>query len=148
MLQEQQTALVSTAFSPVVRESLDLACAIFDSRGEMVGQSTGGTPGHINAMATGMRHFVERFPPGRLRDGDVLITNDPWMTAGQINDLTIATPVYRDGRLVAWFASAATPRTSAAGSCRPRRPRCSRRGCGCRSCGCAPPRDPTRCSSS
>ena len=63
MLQEQQTALVSTAFSPVVRESLDLACAVFDSRGEMVGQSVGGTPGHINAMATGMRHFVDRFPP-------------------------------------------------------------------------------------
>ena len=105
MLQEQQTALVSTAFSPVVRESLDLACAVFDSRGEMVGQSTAGTPGHINAMATGMRHFVDRFPPERLRDGDVLITNDPWMTAGQINDLTIATPVYRDGRLIAWFAS-------------------------------------------
>ena len=52
-----------------------------------------------------MRHFVDRFPPERLRDGDVLITNDPWMTAGQINDLTIATPVYRDGRLIAWFAS-------------------------------------------
>ena len=105
MLQEQQTALVSTAFSPVVRESLDLACAVFDSHGEMVGQSVGGTPGHINAMATGMRHFVERFPPERLSDGDVLITNDPWLTAGQINDLTIATPVYRGGRIIAWFAS-------------------------------------------
>ncbi len=105
MLQEQQTALVSTAFSPVVRESLDLACAVFDSRGEMIGQSVGGTPGHINAMATGLRHVVETYPPERLADGDVLITNDPWLTAGQINDLTITTPVYRDGRLVAWFAS-------------------------------------------
>jgi N-methylhydantoinase B len=32
VLAEQQNALVNTAFSSVVRESLDLACAVFDSR--------------------------------------------------------------------------------------------------------------------
>ncbi|MBA0051106.1 hydantoinase B/oxoprolinase family protein [Streptomyces sp. AJS327] len=105
LLDEQQTALVNTAFSPVVRECLDLACAVFDSRGRMVGQSSGGTPGHINAMATGMSHIVAKYEPGALAEGDVLITNDPWMTAGQINDITVATPVFRAGRLVAWFAS-------------------------------------------
>lgn len=105
LLDEQQAALVNTAFSPVVRESLDLACAVFDSGGDMIGQSSGGTPGHINAMATGMEHIVATYPPHALADGDVLLTNDPWMTAGQINDLTVATPVFRDGALVAWFAS-------------------------------------------
>ncbi|MET8997874.1 hydantoinase B/oxoprolinase family protein [Amycolatopsis sp. NPDC004169] len=105
ILAEQQNALVNTAFSAVVRESLDLACAVFDSRGEMIGQSVGGTPGHINAMATGMHHFVAAYPPETLEPGDVLLTNDPWQTAGQINDITVATPVFRGGRLVAWFAS-------------------------------------------
>lgn len=105
ILAEQQNALVNTAFSAVVRESLDLACAVFDSRGEMIGQSVGGTPGHINAMATGMHHFVAAYPPDTLEPGDVLLTNDPWQTAGQINDITVATPVFRRGRLVAWFAS-------------------------------------------
>ncbi|MDQ7804879.1 hydantoinase B/oxoprolinase family protein [Amycolatopsis sp. A133] len=105
ILAEQQNALVNTAFSAVVRESLDLACAVFDSRGEMIGQSVGGTPGHINAMATGMHHFVAQYPPETLEPGDVLLTNDPWQTAGQINDITVATPVFRHGRLVAWFAS-------------------------------------------
>lgn len=37
ILAEQQNALFNTAFSAVVRESLDLACAVFDSRGEMIG---------------------------------------------------------------------------------------------------------------
>ncbi|MGC7099447.1 hydantoinase B/oxoprolinase family protein [Amycolatopsis lurida] len=105
ILAEQQNALVNTAFSSVVRESLDLACAVFDSRGEMIGQSVGGTPGHINAMATGMHHFVAAFPPERLAPGDVLLTNDPWQTAGQINDITVATPVFHRGRVIAWFAS-------------------------------------------
>jgi N-methylhydantoinase B len=105
ILAEQQNALVNTAFSSVVRESLDLACAVFDSRGEMIGQSVGGTPGHINAMATGMHHFVAAYPPEKLQPGDVLLTNDPWQTAGQINDITVATPVFLRGKIVAWFAS-------------------------------------------
>lgn len=105
LLDEQQSALIRTAFSPVVRESMDLACAVFDSHGEMVGQSSGGTPGHINAMATGMAHIVAETAHLDLGDGDVVITNDPWQTAGQINDITVATPVFHGDRLVAWFAS-------------------------------------------
>src|SRR5699024_3784222 len=105
MLDEQQTALINTAFSPVVRESYDLACAAFDSKGNMIGQSSAGTPGHINALATGMHHITSRYGLNELVEGDVLITNDPWMTAGQINDITVATPVFRKGKLVAWFAS-------------------------------------------
>lgn len=56
-------------------------------------------------MATGMHHFVAAYPPETLEPGDVLLTNDPWQTAGQINDITVATPVFLRGRLVAWFAS-------------------------------------------
>ena len=54
---EQQDALIRTAFSTIVRESQDLACGIFDTQGRMIGQSISGTPGHINAMATSMKHF-------------------------------------------------------------------------------------------
>ena len=33
---EQQIALMRTAFSTIVRESQDLACAVFDTRGQMI----------------------------------------------------------------------------------------------------------------
>jgi N-methylhydantoinase B len=102
---EQQAALMRTAFSTVVRESQDLACGVFDTAGNMVGQSETGTPGHINAMATCMRHFMAAYSETELEPGDVLITNDPWMTAGQINDITLVTPIFRDGRIVAYFAN-------------------------------------------
>ena len=102
---EQQDALIRTAFSTIVRESQDLACGLFDTRGRMIAQSLSGTPGHINAMATSMQHFLAAFPPERLSPGDVLITNDPWQTAGQINDITITTPVFKQDRLVALFAN-------------------------------------------
>ncbi len=102
---EQQDALMRTAFSTIVRESQDLACGLFDSRGRMVAQSISGTPGHINAMATSMRHFLSAYPLETLAPGDVLMTNDPWMTAGQINDITITTPIFDGDRPVALFAN-------------------------------------------
>jgi N-methylhydantoinase B len=102
---EQQDTLIRTAFSTIVRESQDLACGLFDTKGRMIAQSLSGTPGHINAMATSMKHFLAAFPPDKLEPGDVLITNDPWQTAGQINDITITTPIFRRGELVALFAN-------------------------------------------
>ena len=102
---EQQTTLIRTAFSTIVRESLDLACGVFDTRGQMIGQSLTGTPGHINPMATGAVHFLEAYPPETLEPGDVLVTNDPWQTAGQVNDFTVMTPVFRGSDIVAYFAN-------------------------------------------
>ena len=102
---EQQDTLIRTAFSTIVRESQDLACGMFDTKGRMIAQSLSGTPGHINAMATSMKHFLAAFPPDQLAPGDVLITNDPWQTAGQINDITITTPIFRNGKMGALFAN-------------------------------------------
>ena len=66
VVNEQQVALMRTAFSTVVRETQDLACGVFDARGRMIAQSLTGTPGHINAMATGVRHFLSAYPPAAL----------------------------------------------------------------------------------
>src|SRR5206468_749880 len=102
---EQQDALIRTAFSTIVRESQALACGMFDTRGRMIAQSISGTPGHINAMATSMKHFLAAFPSDRLAPGVVLLTNDPWQTAGQINDITITTPIFKNAGLVALVAN-------------------------------------------
>jgi N-methylhydantoinase B len=105
VVNEQQVALMRTAFSTVVRESQDLACGVFDTRGAMIAQSLTGTPGHINAMATGVQHFLKAYPAATLAPGDVLITNDPWQTAGQINDMTVLSPVFKGQRVIGYFAS-------------------------------------------
>jgi N-methylhydantoinase B len=102
---EQAAALQRTSFTPIVRESGDLSAAVFDARGRMLAQAVTGTPGHINSLATSMHHFLAAFPPETLRPGDVLITNDPWKTSGQLNDLSVVTPVFRRGRLVGFFGN-------------------------------------------
>ncbi|MEM6489344.1 MAG: hydantoinase B/oxoprolinase family protein [Pseudomonadota bacterium] len=102
---EQAAALMRSSFTSIVRDSGDLSAGVFDRRGRMVAQAVTGTPGHINSMATGMVHMLQKYPLDTLVEGDVLITNDPWMTASQLNDITVTTPIFRNGRIVAFFAS-------------------------------------------
>ena len=105
VVNEQAAGLVRSSFTSIVREAGDLSAGVFDRRGRMVAQAVTGTPGHINSMATGMPHILERFPIDSLRPGDVVATNDPWKTASQLNDITVATPIFRKGRAIALFAS-------------------------------------------
>ncbi len=105
VVNEQATALMRTSFTTVVRESGDLSAGVFDPRGNMIAQAVTGTPGHINSMATCIHHFLAEYPADTLRPGDVLITNDPVKTAGQLNDFTVITPVFRDDALIAFFGS-------------------------------------------
>ena len=105
VVNEQAAALMRTSFTSIVREAGDLSAGVFDRRGRMVAQAVTGTPGHINPMATCMHHFLAKYPAGSLRPGDVLITNDPWKTASQLNDITIVTPIFKGERLVALFGN-------------------------------------------
>ena len=105
VVEEQAQTLVRTAFSTSVREAGDLAAAVFDREGRMLAQAVTGTPGHINAMAEGMVHFVNHFPVEEMEPGDVFITNDPWKTSGHLHDFTVATPTFLNGRVVALFAN-------------------------------------------
>lgn len=102
---EQAAALMRTSFTPVVRESGDLSAALFDGEGRMLAQAVTGTPGHINSLATSMGHFLSAYPSPTLRPGDVLITNDPWQTSGQLNDLSVVTPAFLDGVLVGFLGN-------------------------------------------
>jgi N-methylhydantoinase B len=102
---EQARALQRAAFSPIVREAGDLANAVFDQRGRMVAQAVTGTPGHINSLARAATAVLDEYPPQSLVPGDVLITNDPYKTAGQLLDVTVLYPVFRAGKVIAFFGS-------------------------------------------
>lgn len=102
---EQAAALMRTSFTPIVREAGDLSAAVFDVHGRMLAQAVTGTPGHINALATGMKHFLRQFPAASLEPGDVLVTNDPWMTSGQLNDISVVTPVFSGSKLIGFFGN-------------------------------------------
>jgi N-methylhydantoinase B len=105
IVNEQATALQNASFTTVVREAGDLSAGVFDTQGNMIAQAVTGTPGHINTMAMAVRHFLKEYPWDTLEEGDSLISNDPWLTSGHLNDFTVVTPIFRKGRPVALFAN-------------------------------------------
>ena len=105
VVEEQAQTLVRTAFSTSVREAGDLAAAVFDRRGRMLAQAVTGTPGHINAMAEAVVHFIAKHPVDSMQPGDVFITNDPWLTSGHLHDFTVVTPTFLCDRVVGLFAN-------------------------------------------
>jgi len=104
VVEEQAQTLVRTAFSTAAREAGDISAGVFDMKGRMLAQAVTGTPGHINSMARSVVHFLDAVPAETLKDGDILITNDPWKGTGHLFDLTVVTPIFLDERPVALFA--------------------------------------------
>jgi N-methylhydantoinase B len=105
IVNEQAAALMHASFTTVVREAGDLSAGVFDSAGKMLAQAVTGTPGHINTMATCVRHFVNKHPLETLQPGDSLLTNDPWLGSGHLHDITVVTPAFKDGKGIGWFAN-------------------------------------------
>ena len=104
-IEEQAQTVIRTAFSQSVRECGDLAAGVFNRRGDMVAQAVTGTPGHVNAMAICIKHFVEKFPVDDMKPGDVYCTNDPWLSVGHYHDVTVVTPAFYKGRMVGLLAN-------------------------------------------
>jgi hypothetical protein len=103
IVEEQAQTLMRTAFSTTVRDAGDLSAALFDLEGRLIAEAVTGTPGHVNSMAAGVRHFIDRFPLDTMEPGDHFITNDPWLTAGHLHDVTVVSPAFHQGRIVGLF---------------------------------------------
>ena len=107
IVEEQAQALIRTAFSTSVREAGDLSAGVYNAKGEMLAQAVTGTPGHVNAMADAVPHFIRRIGRENIHEADVYITNDPWEGTGHLHDITVVTPSFHRGRHVGFFACTA-----------------------------------------
>ena len=104
VVEEQGQTLVRTAFSPIVRECGDISAGVFDLEGRMMAQAVTGTPDHVNSMAESVKHFINHFPLNTMNEGDIFITNDPWMGTGHLNDFVLTTPCFKDNKIVGLFS--------------------------------------------
>ncbi|WP_273692307.1 hydantoinase B/oxoprolinase family protein [Ketogulonicigenium vulgare] len=104
---EIATTLERTAFSLIVRDNQDYACALYDSRGVMLAQSSQCTPGQAGSTPTVIAEMLATYPPETLEDGDILICNDPWVGAGHAPDVFVATPVFHRGALIGFACTCA-----------------------------------------
>ena len=91
---ESAATLRRTSFSPIVRESNDFACVIFDAEGNAMAENTIGIPSFNMTLSRTLAHFLKIRPAPEWRPGDVGICNDPWLTSGHLPDITIVAPVF------------------------------------------------------
>ncbi|MBI4505167.1 MAG: hydantoinase B/oxoprolinase family protein [Chloroflexi bacterium] len=107
IVDEASATLVRTSFSTIVRESNDFACVLLDAQGNSLAQSSLSIPSFIGTLPVTVRHLLRRYPAETLRPGDILVTNDPWLGTGHLNDINVAVPIFHLGRLIAIAASTA-----------------------------------------
>jgi len=102
---EMDVVHTKAAFSPVVSEMSDRANAIIDpQRLEVVSQGKTGLPVFVSAMQSAARSIMNRVG-GELREGDVIIMNDPQLGGTHLQDVKLLRPYYREGKLTLLLVS-------------------------------------------
>ena len=107
IVDEASATFSRASFSTLVREANDYAVILTDADGRSIAQSTKSIPSFIGTLPATIKAFLERYPADSLRDGDVLITNDPWLGTGHVHDVNIVVPIFWSEQLVG-FAGIAT----------------------------------------
>ena len=93
------------AWSVNIAERLDFSCAVFDSRGGLVANAPH-IPVHLGAMGDTVAGMSGRLG-ARMAPGTAWASNDPLGGGSHLPDITVVSPVFAQGRLVAFVASRA-----------------------------------------
>jgi N-methylhydantoinase B len=103
---EMGVKLVRASYSNVVREAQDASAALFDRHGNVVAQAEL-IPMQLGPMSDIFRACAELYPPETLKPGDFYINNDPYGGGQHLQDVFIYSPVFVDGRIVAFAGTTA-----------------------------------------
>jgi N-methylhydantoinase B len=98
---EIQSTLLRVAYSVILKEGEDCSAGIFNTRGEIIAQSTA-LPQHMGAFIPALARVITEYPLQTMRAGDVYTMNDPHDGGTHLPDLIVAAPAVVDGRIVAF----------------------------------------------
>lgn len=102
---EMALALYRTAYSTVVRDTLDFSTSLCDADGQMIAQSVT-IPLHMGSVPYAMATLFKKFG-SVIHAGDVYILNDPFEGGMHLPDIFIVRPVFWRERLVAFAVATA-----------------------------------------
>lgn len=103
--EQMGTALQKTSVSVNVKERLDFSCALFDADGNLVANAPH-VPVHLGSMSTCIKFQADHWK-GRLKPGDVIVTNHPSAGGTHLPDITVVTPAFEKGEIIFYVASRA-----------------------------------------
>jgi N-methylhydantoinase B len=93
---EMDAVLFRTAMSPGIREQGDCFPMVANKDGKMV----------VGQFGSFIHGFMEAYD-GEIEEGDIILTNDPYMCNAAVShlpDWIVLVPIFRDGRHMAWSA--------------------------------------------
>jgi 5-oxoprolinase (ATP-hydrolysing) len=98
-------ALQKTSVSTNVKERLDYSCALFDPDGGLVANAPH-LPVHLGSMSTCVRTQAAIWK-GKLKPGDVVVSNHPEFGGTHLPDITVITPAFSGNDIIFYVASRA-----------------------------------------
>lgn len=106
---EMDATLYRSAFNPIIAEAHDACHGIYEAEtGATLVQGKSGLPVFVGAMAFAVRAAIKvAATRGGMIEGDVWLFNDPYEGGTHANDFKLVRPVFRDGKLFCFIASAA-----------------------------------------
>jgi len=99
---EQAIAIRTISSSPIVVEGNDFNVGLFSADGQVVTAGIGSLV-HVGTIGDALRSIMRG--AGRIRDGDIFLTNDPFLGALHQNDVVLASPLYHQGEIVLWVGN-------------------------------------------
>ncbi len=99
--EEMKSNLMRTAYNMIIYEALDFTVGLFTAKGETISIGLG-LPMFIRGMAETIKAKLAKFGTEGIRPGDILLTNDAYITGSHLNHLTFSLPIFHDGELIAF----------------------------------------------
>ena len=106
IVDEMQYQMYRSAYSTIIRESLDASCALLTKEGQVIVQHAF-LPLHLGVFPRVIASIRENYDIEEMREGDAFITNHPYHGAPHSPDLATARPVFYKGKLVAFSCNMA-----------------------------------------
>ncbi len=106
--EEMGIAVRNSAYSPNIKERLDHSCALFDRAGRLIAQAEH-IPVHLGSLPWGLRATLDVIARehGGVREGEMWVVNDPYVSGTHLNDVTVIRPIFFCGDLVGFAANKA-----------------------------------------
>jgi N-methylhydantoinase B len=101
--EEMKTNLMRTAYNMIIYEALDFTVGLFDRDGNTVSIGLG-LPMFIRGMSNTVKAKIEQFGRDGIHPGDVLLTNDAYITGSHLNHMTFSVPIFHEEELLGFAA--------------------------------------------
>ncbi len=96
--EEMKSHLTRTAYNMIIYDGLDFTVGLYIAEGDTISIGMG-LPMFIRGMSNVIKAQLARFGAEGIHPGDILVTNDAYVTGSHLNHFTFTLPVFRGNEL-------------------------------------------------